>query len=189
MKNLFRIIVRLFKKPSPPLTRKQKTDREIGVLRANGMVIGEDVGLVNVTLDSLFPFMIEIGSNVLITHATVLAHDASPVVFGDETRVGRVKIGDRVFVGAGAVMLPGVEIGSRSMVGANAVVSRDVPANSVVAGNPARVVANVDDWLARRRANGELVAWPGGIVPSDADGEAARRLVATHFGNSPLRPQ
>jgi maltose O-acetyltransferase len=189
MKELIRKIVRQFNKPPPPLTRQQRTDKQIAELRASGMTIGDNVGLVNVTLDSLFPFLIEIGSNVLITHATILAHDASPVVFGEETRVGKVKIGDCVFIGAGAVVLPGVEIGTRCIVGANAVVSRNVPAGSVVAGNPGRVVAKVDDWLIRKRVNGELVSWSGGIVPSDADVEVARRLVARKFEQSPHQLQ
>lgn len=171
---------RLLRRP-PPLNRKQRTERLIAELRAGGMIIGDNVGLVNVTLDSLFPFMIEIGSHVLITHATVLAHDASPVVFGKETRVGKVRIGDYVFIGAGAVVLPGVEIGSRCIVGANAVVTRSVPPDSVVAGNPARVVGKVDDWLERKRANGEIVPWDGGIVPSEDDVQDARQLVAMRF--------
>lgn len=162
----------LIKKP----TREESTAAYIAQLRATGMKIGERVGLVNCTLDTLFPFLIEIGSDVLLTHATVLAHDASPVVFGDRTRVGRVLIGDQCFVGVGAVILPGVTIGSRTIIGANAVVSRDVPPGSVVAGNPARVIAEVDEWLARKDALGQLVPWTGGIVPTNeqvADGRAA----------------
>jgi UDP-2-acetamido-3-amino-2,3-dideoxy-glucuronate N-acetyltransferase len=47
-------------------------------------------------------------------------------------------------IGAGAVILPGVTIGERSMVGAGAVVTRDVPSNVVVVGNPARLLRSVD---------------------------------------------
>jgi maltose O-acetyltransferase len=164
-----------------PLTREENTRLLVARLRSSGMHIGENVGLVNCTFDTLFPFLIEIGSNVLITHATVLAHDASPVVFGERTRVGRVRILDRCFIGAGAVVLPGVTIGPGAIVGANAVVSRDVPAGAVCAGNPARVVAQVHDWLARKEKVGELVEWRGGIVPSDADVELARTAVRSRF--------
>ena len=55
-----------------------------------------------------------------------------------------VRIGDRVFIGAGAIINMGVEIGDEAVVGAGAVVTSDVPARSVVAGVPARVVATVD---------------------------------------------
>jgi Hexapeptide repeat of succinyl-transferase len=162
-------------------TREESTAARIALLRRSGMVVGERVGIVNCTLDSLFPFLIEIGSDVLMTHATVLAHDASPVVFGARTRVGRVRILDRCFIGAGAVILPGVTIGPRAIVGANAVVSRDVPEGCVVAGNPGQVVAKVDDWLARKEALGELVPWPGGIVPTDAQVTAGRASVRAKF--------
>lgn len=51
-----------------------------------------------------------------------------------------VTIGDSVWLGAGCLVLPGVTIGDNSVVGAGAVVTKDVPANVVVAGNPARII-------------------------------------------------
>lgn len=48
-------------------------------------------------------------------------------------------------IGGGATILPGVEIGERAMVGAGAVVTRDVPARSIVVGNPARVIGQIED--------------------------------------------
>ncbi len=55
-----------------------------------------------------------------------------------------VRISDRVFIGAGAVINMGIEIGDEAVVGAGAVVTADVPPRTVVAGVPARVVATVD---------------------------------------------
>lgn len=55
-----------------------------------------------------------------------------------------VRIGDGVFLGTGATVLPGVTVGARSLVAAGAVVDRDVPENAVVAGNPARLVRRFD---------------------------------------------
>jgi maltose O-acetyltransferase len=51
-----------------------------------------------------------------------------------------VSIGDGVWIGAGALVLPGVSIGENAVVGAGAVVTRDVAANTLVVGNPARVM-------------------------------------------------
>ena len=59
---------------------------------------------------------------------------------------GPVRLGDRVWVGTRAVVLKGVTIGDDAVVAAGAVVTRDVPAGSVVAGVPARVVRTVDGW-------------------------------------------
>ncbi len=56
-----------------------------------------------------------------------------------------IVIEDNVWLGGGAIVLPGVTIGRNSVVGAGAVVTRDVPANTVVVGNPAKVVRNLDD--------------------------------------------
>jgi maltose O-acetyltransferase len=55
-----------------------------------------------------------------------------------------IVIEDNVWLGGGAILLPGVTIGRNAVVGAGAVVSRSVPANTVVAGNPARVIREID---------------------------------------------
>lgn len=57
---------------------------------------------------------------------------------------GFVKIGDNVFIGIKASILPNVEIGERAVIGANTVVTKDVPAYSVVVGNPARIIKHFD---------------------------------------------
>lgn len=53
---------------------------------------------------------------------------------------GQVVIGENVWIGEHAAILPGVTIGDNAIIGANAVVTKDVPANAVVGGNPARVI-------------------------------------------------
>ena len=57
--------------------------------------------------------------------------------------VRRIVIGDDVWIGTGAIILKGVRIGARSIVGAGSVVTRDVPPDTIVAGNPARVVKHL----------------------------------------------
>ncbi|MCC6710508.1 MAG: acyltransferase [Gammaproteobacteria bacterium] len=165
----------------PRPSRREATEQYAAALRSKGMKIGHDVGLVNVVFDTVYPFLIEIGDGCILTHATILAHDASPAVFTGRTRIGQVKILDHVFIGAGAVVLPGVTIGPRAIVGVNSVVSRDVPPNSVVAGSPAKVITSVDDWLARKEARDELIDWTGGTVPSDADVDRAKLLAMKKF--------
>ncbi len=55
-----------------------------------------------------------------------------------------VVIEDNVWIGGGAILLPGVRIGRNAVVGAGAVVTRSVPANTVVAGNPARAIREIE---------------------------------------------
>ena len=55
-----------------------------------------------------------------------------------------VRIGESCFIGAGAVILPGVTVGDRAIIGAGSVVTHDIPADTVAAGNPCRVIRAVD---------------------------------------------
>ena len=55
-----------------------------------------------------------------------------------------VVVDDNVWIGGSAILLPGVRVGLNAVVGAGAVVTRDVPANTVVAGNPARVIREIE---------------------------------------------
>lgn len=90
---------------------------------------------------------VRIGDHTMIGPAVQIytaAHplEAEPRAQGWE--VARpVLVEDHVWIGGGAILLPGVRIGRAAVVGAGAVVTRDVPANTVVAGNPARVIREI----------------------------------------------
>jgi len=62
-----------------------------------------------------------------------------------------VAIGEECWIGGGAVVCPGVTVGDRCVIGAGAVVTRDVPDDSFVAGNPARVLRRLDDMAGDDR--------------------------------------
>lgn len=57
-----------------------------------------------------------------------------------------ITIGDNVWIGMNAVILPGINIGNNIIVGANSVVNKDIPDNSIVAGSPARVIQEKDPY-------------------------------------------
>ena len=83
-----------------------------------------------------------IGPGVQIYTAAHLLQ-AEPRIQGLE-EAKPIVIEDRVWIGGSAILLPGVRIGRNAVVGAGAVVSRNVPANTVVAGNPARVIREIE---------------------------------------------
>ena len=113
-------------------------------------------------IDAGRPWLIAIGDeSILGPRVTVLCHDASMRLHTGYTRIARVSIGRRVFVGTGAVILPGSWLGDDVIVGANSVVRGNIPASSVIAGNPARIVGETSVFVQRHvRAAEEGLSWP-----------------------------
>jgi maltose O-acetyltransferase len=86
---------------------------------------------------------VQIGPNVQLLTPT---HPVEPEPRRQKWEAARpISIADNVWLGGGAIVLPGVTIGENSVVGAGAVVTRDLPANVVAAGNPARVIRALDE--------------------------------------------
>ena len=95
----------------------------------------------SVVLDKLFPEGIHIGENTLVASGvTILSHDHCKRVHNNEPFLVDTYIGNRCFIAVGAIILPGVKIGNEVIVGAGAVVTKDVPSNTIVAGNPAKII-------------------------------------------------
>lgn len=133
----------------------------IEYLRSRGVQIGENVHLFNTNIDFCHGFLVSIGDNVTLTGVTVLAHDASTQIPLGVSKVGRVKIGNNVFVGRGSIILPGVSIGDNCVIGAGSVVSNSIPSNSVAVGNPARVVSSYEEFVEKhRRQMGHCPVFP-----------------------------
>lgn len=104
--------------------------------RMMGMKIGKKVYIgFDCFLDSDFAELIEIEDGVKISFRVIIvAHD------GYRKVVSRILIKKGVYVGAGAIILPGVTVGEKAVVCAGAVVMRDVPDGAVVIGNPAQPI-------------------------------------------------
>lgn len=96
-------------------------------------------------------FLLTIGNNVTISDARILLHDASTKMALKYSRVGRVTIGDNVFIGADSIILPSITIGNNVVVGAGTVVTKDVPDNSVIVGNPGRIITSYDEFINRNK--------------------------------------
>lgn len=130
-------------------------------LRSIGATVGEDVTIYVPTrtiIDESYPWLLKIGNHVRITERVIiLNHDYSWSVLKREKggpiygAAGKVHIGDNVFIGMNAIITRGVTIGNNCIIGAGSIVTKDCLDNGVYAGNPARRIAEVDDYLEKRK--------------------------------------
>jgi maltose O-acetyltransferase len=152
-----------FLRPWRRLQRRLRGWPNLEGLQGAGLKLGRNVFVAGGThLDPDFCWLIEIGDDTVVSlGAMVLAHDASTRRHTGYTRVARVRIGARVFIGAHAIVMPGVTISDDAIVGAGSVVRHDVAPNTVVAGVPARPIGDAREYADRHR---ELMAdrpcWP-----------------------------
>ena len=109
--------------------------------------------------------MITVGSHVAVGPRVIFATATHPVHWHRRAAWGEdgaplaqamcqalpITVGDHVWIGAGATILPGVSIGARSTIGAGSVVNRSIPADVLAAGNPCRVIRTLEpDDLSSR---------------------------------------
>ena len=123
-------------------------------LKAQGMKVGSGFifDAASTRFDNSHCWLIEIGDNVTFGPGVyLLAHDASTKKELGYTKIGKVSIGDRAFVGANTIVMPGVHVGKNSIIGAGSVVTHDVPDNVVFAGNPARFICSTEDYYSKHR--------------------------------------
>lgn len=111
------------------------------------------------------PYLIYIGEDCLIADEVhFITHDGGVKVlnalgyFKSERMdsIAPIHIGDNVYIGTGAYIMPGITIGSNSIIGAAAVVTKDVPPNSVAVGIPAKVCEDIDSYLNNLKKKGRL---------------------------------
>ena len=90
-----------------------------------------------------------VGDNVMFGPNVIIATAGHPVDPPLREKVAQfnipVRIGKNVWIGAGAIVLPGVTIGDHSVIGAGSVVTKDIPPNVVAVGNPCRVLREIND--------------------------------------------
>ena len=128
-------------------------ERPLSALIKRGLHVGKDLDIEpGVVIDPSHCWLITIGDNVTLAPRTyILAHDASTKRCLGYTKVGRVTIGDDVFIGAGSIVMPGVSIGDHVIVGAGSVVTHDLESSAVYAGNPAKYLCKIGEYLERER--------------------------------------
>lgn len=155
--------------------RYGRQETVIRTLRQMGVRIGERCRIYTSNFGSE-PWLIRIGNHVCISNdVTFVNHDLT-YPFQDRyaslTAFGRIIIEDNCQIGVGATILPGVTIGPNSIVGACSVVTKDVPPNTVAAGNPARAICAIEEY-EQKCVSRHL------DIPEDP--AEARRLLEAHF--------
>jgi acetyltransferase-like isoleucine patch superfamily enzyme len=126
------------------LLKKASNERKIKYLRKQGMKIGDNCHL-NTMSFSTEPYLIEIGNHVAIAGGSeIITHDGAIWSFLEDFPnadvFGKVKIGNNVFIGDNCTILPNTIIGDNCVVGAGSVVRGKFPENSVIIGNPAKII-------------------------------------------------
>ncbi len=116
----------------------------IKYLRNKGVKIGKDCLIFSFSF-STEPYLIEIGNHVVVSSGTdFITHDGAVWLFRDKhpdlTIFGKIKIGDNTFIGMNCTILANADIGSNCIIGGGSVVRGKIPDNSVVMGNPAKVI-------------------------------------------------
>ncbi len=132
----------------------------ISFLRSRGVQIGEDCKFFDPdsnVIDVQRPYLLEIGNSCKITHGVIIeTHDFSysvlRIAYCDLLcKSGHVKIGNNVFIGMNAIILPGTTIGDNCVIGAGSVVTKNIPDNTVWGGNPAKQICTLDEYYQKRR--------------------------------------
>lgn len=147
------------------LLEKASNSARINYLRRQGMKIGSGclMGTMNFSTE---PYLIEIGDHVAIADDTeIVTHDGGVWCFRDEIKnadlFGKVKIGNNVFIGNNCTILPNTVIGDNCIIGSGSVLRGKFPENSVILGNPAKVITDIKVQKFLYKQNPDLLQTKG----------------------------
>lgn len=162
---------------------RSSASRYEAYLRRKGIKIGKNIywGIPRtINIDITRPCLLEIGDNVrLDTGLTILTHDFATYVFrlvyhDFVSATAKVTIGNNVYFGQKCTVLKGVTIGDNCIIAFGSLITKDIPANSVVAGSPAKVICTLDEYYQKRK------------LASLEEAKAYAREVQKYYGRPPV---
>lgn len=135
------------------ILREIRGNQNYKKLIKKGLKVGKNFDYnTNLIIDESFCWLISIGDNVTFAaNIIIFAHDASTKLKLGYTKIGKVIIGNNVFIGAGVIILPGVKIGDNCVIGAGSIVRDSIPDNSLAVGNPAKVVTTYENYIKKNK--------------------------------------
>ncbi len=166
--------------------RKKRREKYINNLVKRGLILGKNVNFVDTFfVDPSHCFLISIGDHCTICpNVRLIAHDASTKKLLGYTKIGRIQIEENCFIGDSSIILPGVKIGPNSIIGAGSVVTGDVTAGMIAAGNPAKLISSVEEYIKRIKEIRESKRLFGEEYLIDKLDETKRREIIQSIGQS-----
>ncbi len=120
--------------------------------RKIGVTIGHSCSIATRNFGSE-PYLITIGDYVQITNDVKFFTHGGGWIFRRThpsfDTFGKITIGNNIYIGNNAILLPGVTIGDNVIIAASAIITKSVPAGSIVAGNPAKVIGSTNEYLMK----------------------------------------
>ena len=125
---------------------------KLNKLKRQGVKLGKNISITGKLRVGSEGYLVEIGNDVTIAGADILTHDGGIRVIRklednpNLKKQGKVSIKNNSFIGKNSIILPGISIGPNSIVGCGRVVTKNVPPNTVYAGNPAKYICSIEEY-------------------------------------------
>ena len=167
----------------------------IQIARDLGVTVGDNCRILGGVSFSTEPYLVELGDNVIVTGGVKFdTHDGSVMMCRDMSsdivgHFGRIKIGSNCFVGNEAMFMPNVEIGENSIIAARSLVIDSFPPNSVIMGNPAKLIFKTDMLKKMKLHSPNTIKNSEYAYPFEEDipADIRKEMILSHVGDLPIR--
>jgi len=177
------------------LSRIDEDRAEVEMARDLGVKVGNDCRFYGVIWGPE-PYLIEIGNRVLISNdVAFVTHDGGVFIFKKEVNdiaghFGKIKIGNNCFIGYRTIILPNVQIGDNCIIAAGSVVAESFPDNSVIMGNPAKVIFKTDLFKKMKLSSKLTIRnseYPFPAFDIDMPHDIRKKIVLESIDHLPIR--